>query len=1097
MATSDGSPSLFAGQQWSNWASNLSPGSESNGDDDEEKDEKSESMKLKKNDMPLFGLCPSQDEFYLVVCEKCNKVIKPQAFQHHIDTRHHGKSGGTPSSSPIKCTSSSVSLISRHSVSSASSSSSSVKSHVPQIKSGHSVPTKASVKEPPPLFPQKVGTLVADSSASSTSCKVKDSKVRKIHTMPVVKMERMPDTLAMKKQLPASHYKETSPTVSSPLTNGTHKNSTLTNSGVCSESHSPLLDNPTVSSLQTHLQSHSASPPQLLLNQAKSTQAKSVVVTPTTSSVARSLSWAGSSPVTNITVNSNLHQISAVPVSAGTTTSVALVSSTGTLTTNTVTTTTTTMSATLTTTVTSTTSSISAAANSFKKFTKFERPDKLIPLKDREFDPNKHCGVIVADTGKSCTRSLTCKSHALSLRRAVPGRRLPFDELLKEHKERKEAFNKAKAEFKMKAAAAKKEAAALKSNAISALTPLPKVHPVHANQLHQKDNRVSHLLSSPPTIPKPSIVQSKYNSAVIGRSNIGSLQFQIASLNKQDVKTEPPDIKPPLEDIETDHQDDIAERDDSFTYHHPRPAAMCSFGARKHSLGSNFGCLMFGRKHDYGRAVFMDLLERHLHPTPPKKLCVESNLPKENHTASNSKDPYEFNLIDNTSTATHSVNSVINSSIKNTVPVKPKQSKCNTSNRTMSREGSISLSHSPVALSNVLNNGSGNLVDSNSLKRRRSSGSSAATSPTSTQPAGLHVNTNVINSIPTMTGNTMASGPFTITIPNMSLGGQAIGHINATLQATTGKTGKNHVIKDQVGLLVTGFPSEAILNGQYVNLTAANLSELQSQQITLDEKTLQQAHVMGTNNKSTHQAKLVNIDALRAIPKNSVLTAVSHNAFLLEGGLQHGTVLAPVSITAVSGNAPVVTIGNSLVSNSQQSPASTPSPLIRSGSISPQVSTSPLPNGIVPSPSDKEALLSQSRHTIFHGKPAYSSQKTVSKHPIHGTSSPATFQLSGAVLSSSGTGIPFSAGQILTAPLTHLQVKGGSLGKATTGVQNKLNLQPVSVTIPFVAQTSIGGALGGGHTALFITSEEAQKQGLQLHPHPVSQVADSAQRPQS
>ncbi|KAK3593017.1 hypothetical protein CHS0354_005379 [Potamilus streckersoni] len=1093
MATSDGSPSLFAGQQWSNWASNLSPGSESNGDDDEEKEEKSESMKLKKNDMPLFGLCPSQDEFYLVVCEKCNKVIKPQAFQHHIDTRHHGKSGGTQSSSPVKYACSSGSSISRHSVSSASLSSS-IKSHVPPIKSSHSVPTKASVKEPPPLFSQKAGILAANSSASSTSCKVKDSKFQKNHTMPVVKVERMPDTLAMKKQLPASHYKETSPTVSSPLTNGTHKSSTLANSGVCSEIPSPLLDNSIVSSLQTHLQSYSASPPQLLPNQAKTTQAKSVVITPTTSSVARSLSWAGSSAMTNIALSSNMHQISAVPSSAATTTSIALASSTGTLTTNTVTTTTTTMSATLTTTVTSTTSSISAAENSFRKF---ERPDKLIPLKDREFDPNKHCGVIVADTGKSCTRSLTCKSHALSLRRAVPGRRLPFDELLKEHKERKEAFNKAKAEFKMKVAAAKKEAAALKSNPLSALTPLPKVHPPHANQLHQKDNRVSNLLSATTTTTKSSIVQSKYNSAIIGKSSIGSLQFQIASLSKQDVKTEPPDIKPHLEDMEMEHQDDMAEHDNSFIYHHPRPAAMCSFGARKHSLGNNFGCLMFGRKHDYGRAVFMDLLERHLHPTPPKKLCVESNLPKENHTASNSKDPYEFNQVDNTSTATHSVNSVINSSIKNTVPVKPKQSKCNTSNRTISREGSISLSHSPVALSNVLNNGSGNLVDSNSLKRRRSSGSSAATSPTSTQPTGLHVNTNVINSIPTMTGNTMASGPFTITIPNMSLGGQAIGHINATLQAATGKTGKNHVIKDQVGLLVTGFPSEAILNGQYVNLTAANLSELQSQQITLDEKTLQQAHVIGTNNKSSHQAKLLNIDTLRTIPKNSVLTAMSHNALLLEGGLQHGTVLAPVSITAVSGNASVVTIGNSLVSNSQQSPATTPSPLIRSGSISPQVSTSPLPNGIVPSPSDKEALLSQSRHAIFHGKPAYSSQKTISKHPIHGSSAPATFQLSGAVLSSSGSGIPFSAGQILTAPLTHLQVKGGSLGKATAGVQNKLNLQPVSVTIPFVAQTSIGGALGGGHTALFITSEEAQKQGLQLHPHPVSQVADSAQRPQS
>ena len=47
------------------------------------------------------------------------------------------------------------------------------------------------------------------------------------------------------------------------------------------------------------------------------------------------------------------------------------------------------------------------------------------------------------------------QSHALSLRRAVQGRRKPFDELLKEHRAAKEAFLKAKAEEKDAAAAAK------------------------------------------------------------------------------------------------------------------------------------------------------------------------------------------------------------------------------------------------------------------------------------------------------------------------------------------------------------------------------------------------------------------------------------------------------------------------------------------------------------------------------------------------------------------------------------------------------------------------------------------------------------------
>lgn len=34
--------------------------------------------------MPLFGICPSRDEVYFVVCEHCKQVFKPQALVHHI-----------------------------------------------------------------------------------------------------------------------------------------------------------------------------------------------------------------------------------------------------------------------------------------------------------------------------------------------------------------------------------------------------------------------------------------------------------------------------------------------------------------------------------------------------------------------------------------------------------------------------------------------------------------------------------------------------------------------------------------------------------------------------------------------------------------------------------------------------------------------------------------------------------------------------------------------------------------------------------------------------------------------------------------------------
>ncbi|XP_011631348.1 ataxin-7-like protein 2 isoform X1 [Pogonomyrmex barbatus] len=62
-------------------------------------------------------------------------------------------------------------------------------------------------------------------------------------------------------------------------------------------------------------------------------------------------------------------------------------------------------------------------------------------LKDREYDPDRHCGVWNEETGKPCTRSLTCKAHTVSLRRTVIGRSKTFDTLLAEHRAAKDPPN--------------------------------------------------------------------------------------------------------------------------------------------------------------------------------------------------------------------------------------------------------------------------------------------------------------------------------------------------------------------------------------------------------------------------------------------------------------------------------------------------------------------------------------------------------------------------------------------------------------------------------------------------------------------------------
>ncbi|XP_066839109.1 ataxin-7-like protein 2 isoform X4 [Anser cygnoides] len=82
-------PSLdeFAGQSWSAWVERAGPPAEPAGLEPEESSKsgskKLDAMTLIKEDMSIFGHCPAHDEFYLVVCNHCSQVVKPQAFQKH------------------------------------------------------------------------------------------------------------------------------------------------------------------------------------------------------------------------------------------------------------------------------------------------------------------------------------------------------------------------------------------------------------------------------------------------------------------------------------------------------------------------------------------------------------------------------------------------------------------------------------------------------------------------------------------------------------------------------------------------------------------------------------------------------------------------------------------------------------------------------------------------------------------------------------------------------------------------------------------------------------------------------------------------------
>lgn len=58
-------------------------------------------------------------------------------------------------------------------------------------------------------------------------------------------------------------------------------------------------------------------------------------------------------------------------------------------------------------------------------------------------DVEKQCGVLLAN-GAQCARSLTCKSHSMGAKRAVPGRSLPYDMLLAAYQKKNQAKQQSK-----------------------------------------------------------------------------------------------------------------------------------------------------------------------------------------------------------------------------------------------------------------------------------------------------------------------------------------------------------------------------------------------------------------------------------------------------------------------------------------------------------------------------------------------------------------------------------------------------------------------------------------------------------------------------
>lgn len=200
-------------------------------------------------------------------------------------------------------------------------------------------------------------------------------------------------------------------------------------------------------------------------------------------------------------------------------------------------------------------------------------PGKEKRKPQREYHPDKHCGVWDNDGKRHCTRALTCKSHSVLLKRKIPGRSKSFDELVAEHKAVKEA------QAAQAAAAAAQvrviqppNSSSLVSQSISLLQPQPQLS---ANSLG--DTVLGQLPIDPNTID-PARFQSQTISGIrpnVTLSGTTKVPNQTAS---------PPTTAWSLGSPGLSKRGIVGRETDEnlhYTTDHPKPLAVCTFGARR------------------------------------------------------------------------------------------------------------------------------------------------------------------------------------------------------------------------------------------------------------------------------------------------------------------------------------------------------------------------------------------------------------------------------------------------------------------------------------------------------------------------------------
>uniref|UniRef100_A0A3B3Z9L5 SCA7 domain-containing protein n=1 Tax=Periophthalmus magnuspinnatus TaxID=409849 RepID=A0A3B3Z9L5_9GOBI len=251
---------------------------------------------------------------------------------------------------------------------------------------------------------------------------------------------------------------------------------------------------------------------------------------------------------------------------------------------------------------------------------------------EREFNPDIHCGVMDLSARKPCTRSLTCKTHSLSQRRAVPGRRKRFDTLLAEHKSRAREREREREKEKELHQPHSQQSAPLRES--HPASHAPSAHDPHQNSSSAVLTAVFELKLGVWDMPKNCITM--FLEPVPKLSARLYLQYlTLFRLNSghgggtpgdptsvHDLSHHPqttPDVfsRPSSDEGENEEREENVDKFDChYSGYHPRPAAFCTFGSRLYGRG----CFSFDRRWDTVRCALTTMMDKHVNSQMWKKI---------------------------------------------------------------------------------------------------------------------------------------------------------------------------------------------------------------------------------------------------------------------------------------------------------------------------------------------------------------------------------------------------------------------------------------------------------------------------------------------